>query len=85
MDDSVYLNHLGLSDGDLRDYITKFSAFYNSLNDAQKRFAEKAKPTTDLSAVPAALGSDATPQSYRSFLAQRGVAPSDMCCWAPGD
>ena len=82
MDDPQILNHLGLSDDDLRDYLTKFGNFYSSLNDAQKAFAARSMPSPDVTKAAAAVGPGVSPDRYKAFLAARSAnpaVPSFMC------
>ncbi len=76
MDDSQILNHLGLSDADLRDYLTKFGQFYGSLNDAQKAFAARSMPSADLNKAAASVGPGVPPDRYQAFMAARSANPS---------
>lgn len=71
--DEDLLKRIGLSDADLRDMQAKFSNFFGSLNEAQKKSLRRSLPTSADAA--ATLGPDVTPQTLEDFIKRRTTGP----------
>ncbi|HSY02752.1 MAG TPA: hypothetical protein VK819_11380 [Acidobacteriaceae bacterium] len=71
------LKKMGIGDGDFRDYLTKLSAFRNSLNAAQRAFFDGGKPTVDQMAKW--FGPDATAGDVEKLFAEAPPQNGIIC------
>lgn len=71
------LRRLGLTDKELRDFLSKFMAFYRSLNEPQKRVIERTLPTLEQAAR--SFGPDVTVQDIEALVGSEVPGGSSGC------
>jgi hypothetical protein len=71
------LSKMGIGDADFRDFLTKLSAFRNSLNPAQQKFFDGSKPTVDQ--VAKSFGPGATAGDVEKLFAEAPPQNGIIC------